>query len=149
MQPIFFIAIIGAAIAMSVGYLGNELSLNAQSFGVGEDTLKNPIESAVLTIKIIKTYGVNTSLLPDSKDLITECSFRSTNIVLAPNTRLICKLLDAVDGNVIAEGDKIVTTSIPINTPVTIPIDNLAFENANNAPNVHDIFIIIQGPPSA
>jgi hypothetical protein len=144
-QPIFFIAIIGAAIAMSVGYLGNDISLNSQSFGVGEDTLQNPVESAVLTIFIEKTYGVSTA---DYKDLITECSFRSTTVVLAPNTRLICKLLDAVDGNVIAEGDKIVLTSIPINTPVTIPIDNFAFENANNANNVHDIFIIVQGPPS-
>lgn len=149
MQPIFIIAIIGAASAMSIGYLSNDINVNSQPFGVGEDTLNNPITNAVLTILIEKTYGLNISLQPDSKDLITECAFRSNTVVLAPNTRLICKLLDAVDGNVIAEGSKTVSTSIPVNTPVTIPIDNFAFEDSNNANNVHDIFIIVQGPPSS
>ena len=129
---------------MGVGYLSNDINVNSQSFGVGADTMKSPVDSAVLTIFIAKTYGITTA---DYKDLITECAFRSTTVVLAPNTKLICKLLNAVDGDVIAEGSKIVSTSIPINTPVTIPIDNFAFENANNANNVHDIFIIVQGPP--
>lgn len=145
MQPIFILAIIGAAAAMSIGYLSNDINVTSQSFGVGEDTLENPITSAALTILIDRTYGFT---IIDFKDLITECVFRSNTVVLDPNTRLICKLLDAVDGNVIAEGSKTVLVSIPINTPVTIPIDNFAFENSNNANNVHDIFIIVQGPPA-
>lgn len=146
-QPIFFIAIIGAAIAMSIGYLGNDINVSSQQFGVGEQTLDNPITNAILTIKVDRTNGLNLSNQQDFKDLITECTFRSTSVALAPNTKLICKLLDAVDGKIIAEGDKIVHTTIAINTPVTIPIDNFAFPNANNANNVHDIFIIVQGPP--
>lgn len=147
MQPIFILAIIGAAAAMSIGYLENDINVSSQPFGVGEDTLQNPITDAVITIRVDRTNGFNESSEPDFKDLITECAFRSTTVSLAPDTRLICKLLDAVDGDIIAEGSKIVTTNIPTGTPVTIPIDNLAFENANNADNVHDIFIIVQGPP--
>lgn len=146
MQPIFVLVIIGAAAAMSVGYLSNDINISSQSFGVGEDTLMSSINDASLTILLERTHGFNTSNELDYKDLITECAFRSTTEDLESNTRLICKLLDAVDGNVIAEGSKIVTTNIPAGTPVTIPIDNFAFENANNAENVHDIFIIIQGP---
>ena len=145
MQPIFILAIIGAAGAMSIGYLSNDINVASQSFGVGEDTLENPITNAAVTILLDRTYGFTVA---DFKDLITECIFRSNTVALDPNTKLICKLLDAEDGNVIAEGSKTVLVSIPINTPVTIPIDNFAFENANNANNVHDIFIIVQGPPA-
>lgn len=137
-------AIIGAAAAMSIGYLSNDISVSSQSFGVGDDTMESPITDASLTIRIVRTFGI---ISADYKDLLTECVFRSTTEDLAPNTRLICKLLDAVDGDIIAEGSKIVTTNIPNNTPVTIPIHNLAFTNANNAENVHDILIIVQGPP--
>jgi len=144
-QPIFILAIIGAAGAMSIGYLSNDINVNSQSFGVGEDTFENPITNAALTILLDRTYGVITT---DFKDLITECVFRSTTEDLAPNTRLICKLLDSVNGDIIAEGSKTVSTTILANTPVTIPIENFAFPNSNNADNVHDIYIIVQGPPT-
>ena len=147
MQPIFILAIIGAAGAMSIGYLSNNIIVNPQSFGVGEDTFENPITNAVLTMRLDRTFGLNLSNNQDYKDLIKECTFRSTTLALAPNTKLICKLLDAKGGAIIAEGTKIVLTTIPVNNPVTIPIDNLAFTNANNANNVHDVFIIVQGPP--
>lgn len=148
MQPIFLIAIIGAAGAMSVGYLSNDLTVTSQSFGVGVDTLDDVVTNVAITLGIERTNGINLSANPAHKDFITECKFRSTTEELAPNTRLICKLLDAKNGNIIAEGSKTVPTTIPINTPITIPIDNFAFTNSNNANNVHDIFIIVQGPPA-
>ena len=139
MKPIFFIAIIGAAVAMSVGYLGNEVSLNAQQFGVGETDIESPVRSVAVTA-MVERIGSSVNF----KDLIVECTFMSNDEVEKDST-IICKLLDT-SGNVIAEGKKIVDPALPALTSFTVPIDDFEFLNANNINNVHDIILVIQGP---
>jgi len=141
-KPIFFIAIIGAAIAMSIGYLGNEISLDAQPFGVGETNIESPVAGIAVTAIIERTF--NPKIASDFKDLIVECIFRSADEVEKDST-ITCKLID-ISGSVIAEGQKIVDPTLLQLTPFTIPIDYFEFVNANNINNVHDIVIVVQGP---
>ena len=139
MKPILFLAIIGAVGAMSIGYLGNGISLNAQELGVGETDIESPVASVGLTA-IIERIGNSV----DFKDLIVDCTFRSNDEV-AKDSMITCKLLD-ISGSVIAEGKKIVDPTLPPLTPFTIPIDYFEFVNANNINNVHDIVLVVQGP---
>jgi len=141
-KPIFFIVIIGAAAAISVGYLGNGISLNAQQLGVGETDLESPVASIAVIAIIDRTF--HPILTTDFKDLIVECTFRSTDEV-AKDSTITCKLLD-ISGSVTAEGKKIVDPTLLPLTPFTIPIDYFEFVNANNINNVHDIVLVVQGP---
>jgi len=141
-KPILFIAIIGAAAAMSIGYLGNEVSLDVQSFGVGEIDLESPVAS-VGVIAMLE-HQVNPNITSDFKDLIVECTFFA-DVEVEKDSTIFCKLLD-ISGNVIAEGKKIVDPALPLLTPFTIPINDFEFFNANNINNVHDIVLVVQGP---
>jgi len=141
-KPIFFIVIIGAAAAMSIGYLGNGISLDAQELGIGEIDLESPVASVGVTAIIERTF--NPIFTADFKDLIVECTFRSNDEVEKDST-ITCKLLD-ISGSVIAEGQKIVDPTLLPFTPFTIPIDYFEFVNANNINNVHDIVLVVQGP---
>jgi len=141
-KPILFIAIVGAAAAMSVGYLGNEMTLSAQELGVGETNIESPVASIGVTAIIERTFGPINSA--DFKDLIVNCTFKSTEEVIKDST-IICKLLDP-SGNVIAEGKKIVDPTLVALTPFTIPINEFEFINANNINNVYDIVLVVQGP---
>jgi len=138
-KPIFLIVIIGAAAAMSIGYLGNDISLNAQELGVGEFTIESPVAGVGVTAMIER---IGNSV--DFKDLIVECTFRSNDEV-AKDSTIICKLLD-ISGSVIAEGQKIADPTLPPLTPLTIPIDYFEFTNANNINNVYDIVLVVHGP---
>ncbi len=127
---------------MSIGYLGNGISLDAQQLGVGETNLESPVASIAVTAIIERTF--NPSITSDFKDLIVECTFRSTDEVEKDST-ITCKLLD-ISGSVIAEGKKIVDPTLLPLTPFTIPMDYFEFVNANNINNVHDIVLVVQGP---
>ena len=127
---------------MSIGYLGNEITLNAQEFGVGETNIESPVASIGVTAIIERTF--NPMTIADFKDLIVNCTFKSTEEVIKDST-IICKLLDT-SGNVIAEGKKIVDPALQLLTPFTIPVNDFEFLNANNINNVHDIIIVVQGP---
>ena len=135
-------AIIGAAAAISIGYLGNDISLDVQKLGVGETDLESPVVTVGVTAVITRT--VNPGFTFDFKDLIIECIFRSFDEV-AKDSTVTCKLID-ISGFVIGEGKKIVDPTLPPATPFTIPISDLLFTNANNINNVHDIIIVVQGP---
>ncbi len=141
-KPILFLALIGAAAAMSIGYLGNGISLDAQELGVGETDIESPVASVGLTAMIARIS--NSNIDSDFKDLIVECTFRSNDEV-AKDSMITCKLLD-VSGSVIAEGKKIVNPTLLPLTPFTIPIDYFEFTNANNINNIHDIVLVVQGP---
>jgi len=141
-KPLFFMVIIGATVAMSIGYLGNEVSLDVQSFGVGETNLESPVAS-VGVIAMLE-HQENPNITSDFKDLIVECTFIADKDVEKDST-IFCKLLD-ISGNVIAEGKKIVDPILPLLTPFTIPVNDFEFFNANNINNVHDIVIVVQGP---
>ena len=147
MQPIFLLAAMGAAIAMGIGYLGNDIALEGmvQEFGVGEGTLEIPIDSANVAAKIVRT-GVGLNF----KDIIVECIFISPNVTIEKGTMIFCKLLDEREdvssiANVIAEGIKI-TDTVPPNVTVTIPITFLACEFCNDLDVVHDLLVIFKGP---
>ena len=139
MKPIFFIVLVGAAAALSIGYLGNDIFLDAQQLGVGETNIESPVRSVAVTA-MIERIGSSVNF----KDLIVECTFRSNDAVEKDST-IICKLLDT-SGNVIAEGKKIVDPALPALTSFTVPIDDFEFLNANNINNIHDIIIVVQGP---
>ena len=127
---------------MSIGYLGNDISLDSQLFGVGETNLESPVSTIAVTAILERTF--NPIITSDFKDLIVKCTFRSADEV-AKDSTITCKLLD-ISGSVIAEGNKIVDPTLPPATPFTIPISDLLFTHANNINNVHDIIIIVQGP---
>ncbi len=139
MKPILFLALIGAAAAMSIGYLGNGISLDAQELGVGETDIESPVAS-VGVAAMIERMGSSVNF----KDLIVECTFFA-DVEVEKDSTIFCKLLDT-SGNVIAEGKKIVDPTLPPLTPFTIPIDYFEFTNANNINNIHDIVLVVQGP---
>jgi len=58
MQPIFLIAAIAAGVALSIGYLGNDINLEGmvQEFGAGEGTMEIPTESVDIGV-IISRIG--------------------------------------------------------------------------------------------
>jgi len=143
-KPIFFLAIIGAAAAISIGYLGNDISLDVQELGVGETSIESPVVTVGVTALIERTFNPAFPFSVDFKDLIVECIFRSYDEV-AKDSTITCKLLD-ISGSVIAEGKKIVDPTLPPITPFTIPITYLEFTNANNINNVFDIILVVQGP---
>jgi len=142
MKPLFFLVIIGAAAAMSIGYLGNEVSLDAQSIGVGETNLESPVASVGVVAML--SHIENPNLTSDFKDLIVECTFFA-DVEVEKDSTIFCKLLD-ISGNVIAEGKKIVDPALPPLTPFAIPVNDFEFLNANNINNVHDIILVVQGP---
>jgi len=146
MQPIFLIAVLAAALALGLGYLGNEVDLEGmvQEFGVGEGTIEPPTETADIKAKIVRTgQGQN------FKDLIIECVFLTPDTI-ASGSMIFCKILDGREdastiANIIAEGMK-TTGTVPPNTTVTIPITFLAFTNANDVDFSHDMIVVIKGP---
>lgn len=146
MQPIFLLAVLAAALALSIGYLGNEVNLEGmvQEFGVGEGTIQHPVETVDVKAKIVRTGSGS-----DFKDLIIECQFISPDTI-AKGSMVFCKILDGRENvstiaNIIAEGMK-TTGTVPPNTTVTIPITFLAFTNANDIDFAHDMIAVIKGP---
>lgn len=151
MQPIFLIATIAAAVALGIGYMANDISLDGmvQEFGVGESTLEAPTESVNIVAKIVRT-GTFIGSIPNFKDIIVECLFSSPDTI-EKGSMLFCKLMDQrgdaeTVGNVLAEGMK-TTGTVPPNLTVTIPVTFFAFQNSNNANIVHDLYVIVKGPP--
>ena len=148
MQPIFLIAAIAAGVALSIGYLGNDINLEGmvQEFGAGEGTMEIPTESVDIGV-IISRIGSPPS---NFKDFIVVCLFSSPTDTIEKDSMIFCKLLDQMASaktvaNVIAEGMKITGTISP-NETVTIPITFFKFFNSHNVNNVHDMIIVIKGP---
>jgi len=146
-HPIFLLAVVAAVAAMGIGYLGNDIALDemVQKFGAGEETLQIPTESVNIAIRI--TRG---GIPPDFKDMIIECAFSSPDEI-EKDSMIICKLLDQkasaqTIANVIAEGMKI-TGTVPPNTTITMEISYTKFDSADDPNSVHDLIIVIKGPP--
>ena len=143
MQPIILVAIAAAAIALSIGYMSNDIDTSmTQKIGVGESDFQSPVNSVDITLRIDRTYGI---ISADFKDFIVDCVFKSDTQVEI-DSKIICKLVDQGD-HVIAEGIKQLQTSLPQNTPTRIQIDQLSIANANQLQNIADIILIVQGPP--
>ncbi len=152
MQPLVFIAVVIAMAALGVGYLGNDIALQVQQFGVGDQDIPSPVTNAGLTIIIEREFGAtlqgNTVVTGAFKDFIVDCVFRSPNNDLFPGTKIFCKLLDGDNINtdhVIAEGITMLGSTVLAGTPITVPIDMIV---QNNVDFVHNVVIVVQDPPS-
>ncbi len=149
MQPIVLIVSVIAIAGLGVGYLGNDMSLSVQQFGVGETDIGSPVTQAGLTIIIDRTFGVALSgntQVDAFKDFITDCVFRSSINDLSPGTKIFCKLLDHENiqtANIIAEGITMLGSTVLVGTPITIPIDMIVQNNVNF---VHNVVILVQDP---
>ena len=83
-------AVVAAAIAMSVGYMGNDIDMSMiQSLGVGDTDLASPVQSIDISIRVDRTFGL---ISADFKDIIVDCGFSSPSEVESGST-LICKLV--------------------------------------------------------
>ena len=150
MQPILLLAIAAVAVAATgVGFLGGTIDVTVQDLGVGSATIESPISSAFVDLKVT---AVHTQFVPDSgvgtysvfNNVIDECSFHSPESISGNDIVIICKLTDW-NHQVIAEGSKVFANGYLASDRETIPIDNLAYDGANDVRIVDDVTIVILG----
>jgi len=146
MQPILMLAIVGvAATALGTGFLmNNEILLNVQNFGVGEENILSPITSANIDFQISKITAFDVSGGNIFKNVIDACSFHSDQDLEA-GSKVICKLTDSKH-NVIAEGFKVFPNGLLGSDRDLIPIMQTAFPGSNDVRNIKDVTIIVIGP---
>ena len=150
MQPIVWIVIVGiASAALGTGFLTTDFSLNVQSLGVQETDLTSPVDTVNIDFVISKVKGPNSLGKTVFKNKIIECIFH-TPWNHGKGSTIICKLTDD-DDDVIAEGKVILTTAYTGSSgSLFVPITQVAFTNANEVQEVHDVKIVVLGPkPSA
>ncbi|MEM3085084.1 MAG: hypothetical protein QXU32_04915 [Nitrososphaerales archaeon] len=142
--------LIGIVPFVAIGYA----QTITHSMDTGDVFLQSPIDTASVGFKLETVlrgdYFVN---------LISACIFQSDNGSITPNETLleagsliICKLTDDSNGpdqfgNVIAEGHVYLEKSYEEGETVEIPITQFKFLNSNEVQNVHDVKIIVMGPP--
>lgn len=130
---------------LSAGYLGNDIALWAQDFGLGDGDIMTPITTSYLKILITR---VNTPVGFD--DLITGCQFSSA-ADLVEGSKLYCKLFQGPDvrtAAIIATG--MITIDPPGlsgGTPIEIPIGKKSFTNSNDVDYVQNVMVEVQNPP--
>ena len=139
MQPIILLAIVGiAGAAMSVGFLGNVITLDVQQLGVGEATLGTSITQADIDFVIARaTNSVETH------NVISECEITPGQDIPAMS-HIFWKLTDK-DGNVVAEGKTWNTKTVNAGSVISVVINPSDFPN-NKVQNVHDVVLVVQGP---
>ena len=141
MKPIILLAIMGIAVTgLGVGFLGNTITLDLQSLGVGEEDLVSPITNADIKFNIEKIKGNQNNF----KNVIADCIIESEDDIVK-NSKIFCKLTDE-NGFVAAEGSKVLETVLLANTPTVIPIDDPEFI-ASQVQNIHDVILVVLGPP--
>ena len=150
MQPILLLAIAAVAVAATgVGFLGGTIDVTVQDLGVGSATIESPISSAFVDLKVT---AVHTQFVPESgvgtysvfNNVIDECSFHSNDSIPGNDIVIICKLTDW-NHQVIAEGSKVFANGYFASDRETIPIDNLAYDGANDVRIVDDVTIVVLG----
>lgn len=130
---------------LSAGYLGNDIVLWAQDYGVGDGDIPSPIMTSNLKI-LITRIGPATGF----DDLITGCEFTSVDKPLLAGTKLYCKLFQGPDittSAVIASGFKPILSDLPIDSIITIDITDKSFFNSNDVDFIKNVAIEIQNPP--
>ncbi len=148
MQPLIMLAIVGVAgIGLSMGFLAPGFTLNVQQLGAQETLLESPVKTVSIDFEINKVEtevpgpGTHTAFL----NVIDACSFHSpTN--LGSGSVIICKLTDE-NGDIVAEGRLNLATLYSGSDTTFIPIEQVAFLNANDVQNIFDVKIIVLGPP--
>jgi len=140
MKPIIVLAVMAIAVTgLGAGFLGNTITLDVQSLGVGETNLASPIEDAIIKFNIEQITG-NQGFF---KNVILECVVESPDIIVKDST-VYCKLTDDND-NVAAEGVTVLSADLLANTKLTIPIDDPQ-KLASLVQNIHDVILVVQGP---
>lgn len=144
MQPLILLGLVGiAAIALGAGSLTNVINLTVQDFGVGEETIVSPVDSASVDFHIGQKNTNNVLY-----NVVDECTIVADKD-LGAGSLVFCKLTDST-GNIAAEGHKTVTPdTLAAGSPITIPIDQLAITVApfsNNVKNIHDVMVVVQAP---
>ena len=140
MKPIILLSVMAIAVTgLGVGFLGNTITLDLQSLGVGEEDLVSPITNADIKFNIEKIKGNQGNF----KNVIADCIIESTDIIVK-DSKIFCKLTDE-NGNVATEGSRVLSTFLPANTPTVIHIDDPQFI-ASQVQNVHDVVLVVLGP---
>ena len=139
------LAILGVAgIGLSMGFLAPGFTLNVQQLGAQETFLESPINTASIDFTISKIEGINLAGDTVFKNRIVRCSFHSPTS-LEVDSVIICKLTDK-DRDVVAEGRIDLATPYVGSDITFIPIQQVAFLNANDIQNIEDVKIIVMGP---
>ena len=143
MKPIIILAVMAIAITgLGVGSLGNVITLDLQSLGVGEETLVSPITNANIKFNIDKIVGNQGNF----KNVIGDCIIESTQNIVKDST-IYCKLTDK-DGNVAAEGSRVLSTVLLAGNPTEIKINDPQ-GLASQVQNIHDVILVVQGPSAS
>ena len=140
------LSIVGVAgIGLSMGFLAPGFELNVQQLGAQETLLESPIQTANVDFVVSKITGV--SLAGDTvfKNRIVRCSFHSPQDIGAGGA-IICKLTD-LEGDIVAEGRLDLINKYDNSLTTFIPIQKVAFINANDVQNIFDVKIIVLGSP--
>jgi len=157
MQVILMLTLIGvASLAMGMGAMfnGDTIMINLQALGFGEQDLEPPVTAPSIDVSIIKFQGFEDGQVV-FKNRIISCSFHYTDVISFdenledPEARIICKLLDCAEPpgtpGVVAEGS--ILGPFIASVDYFIPLDTLAFENADFSSEICDIQMIFIGPP--
>ena len=143
MKPIIILAVIALAVTgLGVGSLGNVITLDLQSLGVGEETLFSPVKNADIKFNIDKIAGNQGNF----KNVIGDCIIQSPDVIVKGST-IYCKLTDK-DGNVAAEGSRVLSTVLLAGNPTEIEIDDPQ-AIASQVQNIHDVILVVQGPSAS
>ena len=127
-----------AVTGLGAGFLGNTITLDVQSLGVGETDLASQIDDATIKFNIDAFRGDL-----GIKNIIADCIIESPDVIVK-DSKVFCKLTDE-NGNVAAEGSRILQADLLANTPTVIPIDDLQ-KIASQVQNIHDVILVVQGP---
>lgn len=144
-MQLFVLLVVLSGVMLGVGYLGNDIGLWTQDYGIGDGDIPSPITTSDLEIQITRF-----NLSPSGfNDLITGCEFTS-NEALLEGTTLYCKLFQGPDvrtAPVIATGFiPIGVGGLPSNIPIVIPITDKTFFNSNDIDLIQTILVEIQNP---
>ncbi len=143
MKPIIILAVIALAVTgLGVGSLGNVITLDLQSLGVGEETLFSPVKNADIKFNIDKIPGNQGNF----KNVIGDCIIQSPDEIVKGST-IYCKLTDK-NGNVAAEGSRVLSTVLLGGNPTEIEIDDPQ-AIASQVQNIHDVILVVQGPSAS
>jgi len=144
MNTLLLVAIVGvAAAALGLGSLNNEIILDVQDLGVGEETLTSPLDNADIDFVIARQSGL-VSGVTETHNVIAACDLHVAEGSVPAGSTIYCKLTD-IDGNVVAEGTAVNPALLEISDSINVSIDTADFPN-NKVQNVHDVVIVVQGP---
>jgi hypothetical protein len=163
LKPIIVIAIMAiAGITLSTGFLGNEIELWIQQFGVGSGDIQTPIDHVTVDFFINQI----TDQFDHFKNLVQACELTldeeigqqigtlldpaDTNTEVTKDSELTCKITDE-NGDIIAEGT-ISTADVPTPVPGVFPPDTYSvpvLKDPNDPTSwpfvgeVHDVIVVV------